>query len=87
MGHPPHADGAHVLEVRAVAGDGRRASARTRVVVANALGVVSQSLAEGQTVSGLVVWTVRAGGRVERLRFWVDGVFQGGATRSPYRLT
>ena len=28
-----------------------------------------------------------AKGPVERVRFWVDGVFQGGATRSPYRLT
>ena len=80
-------DGRHVLELRAVAADGRRARTRAFVVVANVLRLLSHSLVEGQPVSGIVPWEVRAAGPVARVEFSVDGVFRGNATAAPYTMT
>jgi N-acetyl-anhydromuramyl-L-alanine amidase AmpD len=81
--------GKHVLEVVAVAVDGRRAARRIPIVVpaprpaAPAAPAVSLSLKNGETVEGLVVVAVAAkpGSRVELL---VDGASRGIDLARPY---
>ena len=50
-----------------------------------ALRIVSQSVAEGQTVTGLVVWRVEAVAAA-RIEFLVDGVARGTDVAAPYTL-
>jgi N-acetyl-anhydromuramyl-L-alanine amidase AmpD len=75
------ANGAHTITVRGVAEDGRVATAQVTVLVANAAPprpqpqILSQTLADGQRLSGKVRWRVEAAGRrIERVEFWIDGV-------------
>src|SRR5207253_1830152 len=72
------ANGAHVLELRARARDGRIQVQSIPVLVANPA-IVSQSLIDGQTVSGPITWTVQTLGSVKRVDFLVDGVVVGSA--------
>ncbi len=46
--------------------------------------IAGQSLAEGQEVSGLVVWRVDLDGRGARVEFLVDGVVRGTDVAAPY---
>jgi hypothetical protein len=46
--------------------------------------VVSQSLANGQTVSGTVLWQVETRGPVVRVEFLVDNVSVATATTEPW---
>lgn len=91
--------GKRVLEVVAKSVDGRTASFRIPVVVpqparpkpkptppkpvAPVLRVVSQSVADGQTTTGLVVWRVTATAAA-RVEFLVDGVLRGTDVAGPY---
>ncbi len=93
--------GRHVLEVVAVSVDGRTATRRIPVVVpqrakpkpkpkpnpptAPVLRIVSQSVADGQTATGLVVWRVEAVA-ASRVEFLVDGVVRGTDVEAPYTL-
>jgi hypothetical protein len=93
--------GKHVLEVSATSVDGRNAGLRIPVVVAagaappkpkpkpkpapSPLRIVSQSLANGQTVTGLVVWRVELN-RAARVDFLVDGAVRGTDVAAPYTL-
>jgi N-acetyl-anhydromuramyl-L-alanine amidase AmpD len=70
------ANGPHVLELRVTARDGRTASRRLRVLVANP-GIDSQALVDG-------VWTVVTRGRVERVELLVDGELRTTLTAPPY---
>ena len=53
------------------------------VLVANPA-IVSQSLIDGQTVSGPITWTVQTLGSVKRVDFLVDGVVVGSAAAAPW---
>ncbi len=80
-------DGKHVLTLVARAHDGRVVRSAISVVVSNAVqapAIVSESLADGQTVSGLQHWLVQVSGSVSRVDFVVDGQVRAGATASPY---
>jgi hypothetical protein len=91
--------GKHVLVVHAVSVDGRAASQRIPLVVPHkakptpkpkpkpkppVFAIAGQSLAEGQEVSGLVVWRVDLKGRGARVEFLVDGVVRGTDVAAPY---
>jgi hypothetical protein len=88
-----------VLQVVATSVDGRVAHLRIPLVVSQpkpsprpkpasvpVLRIVRQSVAEGQTVSGLVLWKVEATGRPERIEFLVDGEIRGADVAAPYTL-
>jgi len=91
--------GKRVLEIVAKSVDGRTASFRIPVVVpqparpkpkptppkpvAPVLRVVSQSFADGQTATGLVVWRVTATAAAS-VEFVVDGVVRGADVAGPY---
>jgi N-acetylmuramoyl-L-alanine amidase/Bacterial Ig domain len=82
-------DGPHVLELRARAVDGRRATARASVYVTNAVAgesptVASQSLLDGQQVAGTVEWSADVRGTVERVEFLVDGAVRATVTAVPW---
>ncbi len=93
--------GKHVLQVVATSVDGREARLRIPLVVTQpkpkakpkpkpapvpVLRIVRQSVAEGQTVSGLVLWKVETAGRPERVEFFVDGAIRGSDLAAPYTL-
>jgi hypothetical protein len=91
--------GKHVLQVVATSVDGRDAHLRIPLVVSHpkpkpkpkpapvpVLRIVRQSVAEGQTVSGLVLWKVEVTGRPERVEFLVDGEIRGSDVAAPYTL-
>jgi hypothetical protein len=83
-------NGTHVLTVQALSASGRRAETALVVKVANAPRpphVVSQSLLEGQTVSGEVAWSVATSGPIDRVEFSVDGVFRDVEFDPPYTFT
>ena len=77
--------GKHVLEVVATSVDGRVARRRIPIVVAAArrasrsrrprrrCGSSARASADGQEVTGLVVWRVDVGGKAARVEFLVDG--------------
>ncbi len=48
------------------------------------LAIVGQSVAEGQQITGLVIWRVDIRGRAERVEFLVDGVVRGSDVAAPY---
>ncbi|MGH3002297.1 MAG: N-acetylmuramoyl-L-alanine amidase [Gaiellaceae bacterium] len=92
-------DGRHRITLAAVAVDGRVAKRRLPLVVSNHPAkkratpkpkpipppqVVSQSLADGSTVSGVVVWRAHTIGAVARVEFLVDGRSIATATREPW---
>lgn len=69
------ADGTHTLALRATAGK-QTAWVSAKVTVANTppLAIASQTLADGQTVSGSVDWeATTVGPTPSRVEFWVDG--------------
>jgi len=93
--------GKHVLQVVATSFDGREAHLRIPLVVSHpkprpkpkpkptpapVLRIVGQSVAEGQTVSGLVLWKVETAGRSKRVDFFVDGAIRGSDLAAPYTL-
>ncbi len=69
-------NGQHALELRVTARDGRTASKRLVVTVANPV-VASQAVTEG-------IWTVQTRGRVERVDFLVDGVLRATVPAAPF---
>jgi hypothetical protein len=79
--------GAHALVVKAYAGS-RVAQQSLSTTVANAVqapAISSQTLSNGQVVSGGVTWTVRtAGATPDRVEYWIDGVLRYTDTSSPY---
>ncbi|MGE5689766.1 MAG: N-acetylmuramoyl-L-alanine amidase [Pseudomonadota bacterium] len=82
-------DGPHVLELRGRAVDGRTSALRRQVYVTNGVAgaaptIASQSLVEGQRVSGTVEWSADVRGGVTRVEFVVDGVVRGAATAGPW---
>lgn len=90
--------GKHVLQVVATSVDGRIATRRIPVVatkqvvikpkppppIVTALKIVSQTVADGQEVSGLVIWRVEVTGKPARVEFLVDGALRGTDTAAPY---
>ena len=94
--------GRHVLLVTATSVDGRTAVRRIPVVVYRPkprpvprpkpapkpvpLAIAGQSVADGQEVTGLVVWRVDVRGRATRVEFLVDGVARGSDVAAPYTL-
>jgi hypothetical protein len=89
--------GKHVLEVVATSVDGRSATQRIPLVKPRPaakpkpkpvapLEVADQSVADGQQVSGLVVWRVDIRGRAAKVEFVVDGVVRGTDVAAPYTL-
>ena len=91
--------GKHVLAVVATSIDGRIATRRIPVVVQAPpkptprpkpkpvpLTVTGMNVAEGQTLSGLVVWRADVRGRAQRVEFLVDGVLRGSDVAAPYTL-
>jgi hypothetical protein len=53
---------------------------------APALAILSQSVSDGQQVSGLVVWRVAVAGKPVRVEYLVDGVLRGADVAAPYTL-
>ncbi|NUT55832.1 MAG: hypothetical protein HOQ03_07600 [Thermoleophilia bacterium] len=94
--------GRHVLVVVATSIDHRTATRRIPLVVPGppkprprptpakpkpvALALASMSVAEGQELTGLVVWRVDVRGRAQRVDFLVDGVLRGSDVAAPYTL-
>ncbi|MDQ3067395.1 MAG: N-acetylmuramoyl-L-alanine amidase [Actinomycetota bacterium] len=91
--------GKHVLEVTAASVDGRVAKQRIPLVVAKAVApkkpkpvvpvvptvrIQSQTVSDGQEVTGLVLWRVVVAGKVTRVEFLVDGVLRGADVAAPY---
>ena len=80
------ANGPHVLELRAVAADGRAAQVSVPVLAANA-SVVLVAPANGVSVSGVVPVKLQLGGAVRSVDLLVDGVVRGTATAPPWSLS
>ena len=91
--------GKHVLEVVATSIDGRTATRRIPLVVQAPpkpkpiprpkpvpLSITGMTVADGQELSGLVVWRVDLRGRAQRVEFLVDGVLRGSDVAAPYTL-
>jgi hypothetical protein len=83
-------DGFHTLQLVARARDGRVTSRQVNVMVGNTTGgkpaqIVSQTLAEGQTVSGVVPWQVAVRGPAYGVQFFVDGELRTTRTYLPFR--
>jgi hypothetical protein len=82
-------DGKHAFRVDAVASDGSVASATAYVLVANqtprAMIAVTQSLRDGQRLSGSVPWTATTSGEsASRVEFYVDSKLAWAESRAPY---
>jgi N-acetyl-anhydromuramyl-L-alanine amidase AmpD len=81
-------DGPHTLTLAGRARDGRIVHSRVQVQVANGAlqpaTIVADSLADGQTVSGVQHWLVETSGSAARVEFVVDGLLRGTATAAPY---
>jgi hypothetical protein len=80
-------NGRRVLSVHAVATDGRTADAAAVVKLANPPAppqILTQTLSEGQTVSGTVRWEVATKGKVGLVEFLVDDVYVNAAFAPPW---
>jgi hypothetical protein len=84
-------NGSHTLMVRAVATDGRTATATITVNVSNGgssssgFAVTSTGLRDGQTVSGRVTWGATvSGATVSRVEFLIDGTVRWTERSSPF---
>jgi N-acetyl-anhydromuramyl-L-alanine amidase AmpD len=81
-------DGLHTLTLAGVARDHRVARSRVQVDVVNGTAqpakIVSDSLVDGQTVSGPQHWLVATSGSVTSVVFAVDGLPQLTLTKAPY---
>jgi hypothetical protein len=83
----PVPNGRHLLGVHAVAADGRSADATVVVKIANPPApprVVSQTVTEGETVSGTVHWQVQTRGKVGLVEFDVDGLLADAEFAPPF---
>ena len=69
-------NGRHVLELRVTSRDGRVATKRLTVAVANPV-IEAQAVTAG-------VWNVQTRGRVERVEFLVDGQLVGSSAAAPF---
>jgi len=81
------ANGRHVLTVHAAATDARTADAAVVVKVANPPAppqILTQTLVEGQTVSGTVRWEVTTKGKVGLVEFLVDGALVDAEFAPPF---
>jgi hypothetical protein len=90
--------GKHVLQVVATSVDGRVATRRIPLVAARhvvveprrpvtpPLAILSQSIADGQEVTGFVLWRVDVAGKATRVEFLVDGSLRGADVAAPYTL-
>ncbi len=91
--------GRHVLEVVATSVDGRTATRRIPLVVpappkprpqpkpkSVPVALAGMNVADGQQLTGLVVWRVDVRGRVKQVEFLVDGVSRGIDVAAPYTL-
>ena len=88
--------GKHVLQVVATSVDGRVAKRRIPLVaakrvvvkpkppVAPPLAILSQSVSDGQEVTGFVLWRVEVAGKPRQVEFVVDGVVRGADVAAPY---
>ncbi len=88
--------GKHVLQVVATSVDGRIAKRRIPVVAAKrivakpkppadpALKILSQTVADGQELTGLVIWRVEVAGQARRVEFLIDGALRGADVAAPY---
>ena len=88
--------GKHVLQVVATSVDGRIAKRRIPLVAAKRVvpkpkppvtppvRIVTQSVTEGQEVTGLVLWRVEVSGKPSRVEFVIDGVVRGTDVAAPY---
>src|SRR5438067_7013913 len=83
------ADGAHQLLVKAVAGK-QTVQAGLSVTVHNGvapLAIASQTLHDGQTVSGSLDWIVTTTGPTpDKVEYWIDGRLRHTETASPYEF-
>ena len=81
-------DGLHTLTLAGRARDGRIVRSRVQVRVANKTAlpakIVSDSLVDGQTVSGIQHWLVATTGSVTQVEFSVDGLPQVTVSKAPY---
>jgi N-acetyl-anhydromuramyl-L-alanine amidase AmpD len=81
-------DGLHTLTLAGVARDHRVVRSRVRVDVVNTTAqpaeIVSDSLVDGQTVSGAQHWLVATSGSVTSVVFSVDGLPQLTLAKAPY---
>jgi N-acetyl-anhydromuramyl-L-alanine amidase AmpD len=81
-------DGLHRLTLAGRARDGRIVTSRITVNVINGqiqpVKIVSSSIADGQTVSGMQHWLADVGGTVKKVEFLVDGSVRASATKAPY---
>ena len=48
--------------------------------------ITAQSLADGQQVTGLVLWRVDVTGTATRVEFWIDGKLRGTDLQRPFTL-
>jgi hypothetical protein len=88
--------GKHVLEVVATSVDGRIARRRIPIVAPKRvvvkpkppltppLAILSQSVSDGQEVTGFVLWRVEVAGKPTRVEFVVDDVIRGADVAAPY---
>ena len=81
-------DGVHTLTLAGVARDHRVVRSRVRIDVVNTTAqpakIVSDSLVDGQTVSGAQHWLVATSGSVTSVVFSVDGLPQLTLAKGPY---
>jgi|GEM_PF-3560307 len=81
-------DGLHTLTLAGRARDGRVVRSRVQVDVVNGqmqpAAIASDSLVDGQTVSGIQHWLVATTGSVAHVEFDVDGAPAATATKAPY---
>ena len=81
------ANGRHLLTVHAVALDGRTADASVVVVVSNPPAppqILTDTIAEGATLSGTVRWEVTTKRKVGLVQFLVDGLLVDAEFSPPY---
>ena len=81
------ANGRHVLTVHATAVDGRTADASVVVTIANPPAppqIVSDTIADGATLSGTVRWEVTTKGKVGLVQFLLDGLLVDAEFSPPY---
>jgi polysaccharide lyase-like protein/Big-like domain-containing protein len=79
------ANGSHTLEVRAFGSGGSTARASAGVKVSNTTEALVSSIADGQTITGLVTWAVQPEGfSVSRMEFFIDDKLMWTERLSPW---
>ena len=78
-------NGSHTLEVRAYGDDGSTARAFARVNVSNTTDELVSSIRDGQTITGLVTWTIEPDGfSVSKMEFFIDDKLMWTERLSPW---